>query len=92
MNKLNPTKFALAAGLSSVIAYISCVLLMALVGEEGVVRISNLLFHGMEFTGNIRMDIPLTDNLLGIVMSFVFWGIMGFIISSIYNKLINSNA
>ena len=85
-------KFALAAGLSSVIAYIGCVVLMAIVGEEGVIRISNLLFHGMEFTGNIRMDIPLTDNILGVVMSFVFWGFMGFVISSIYNKLIDSKA
>jgi len=87
MNKLNSKKIALAAGISSVIAYISCIILMMIVGEDGVVRISNLLFHGIEFSGNVRMDVPITDNLLGIIMSFIFWGGMGYIFASIYNRL-----
>ena len=89
MNKLNANKFSLAVGISSIAVYVSCVILMSIVGEAGVVRVSNLLFHGMEFKDIIRTNIPFTDNLIGIAASFIVWGGIGFIIASVYNKLIN---
>ncbi|MBT8221250.1 MAG: hypothetical protein KJP00_15590 [Bacteroidia bacterium] len=88
MNKLNANKFSLAIGISSIAIYVSCVILMSIVGEAGVIRVSNLLFHGMEFSNIIRTDIPFTDNLIGIVASFVVWGGIGYIIASVYNKLL----
>ena len=87
MKPLNQKKFGLAVGISSIAVYISCVILMSIIGEAGIIRVSNLLFHGMEFSNIIRMDIPLTDNLIGIAASFFVWGGIGYIIATVYNKL-----
>lgn len=44
MENLNQKKFALAAGLSSVVIYLGCFLIMAILGKDSLVKLSNLLF------------------------------------------------
>lgn len=87
MEKLNQKKFAIASGLASVVIYLGCFLVMAILGKDGLVKLSNLLFHGMDFSNIIRMDIPIGETLLGAVASFVFWGFVGYVLSFIYNKM-----
>lgn len=87
MEKLNKKKFAIASGLTSVVIYLGCFLVMAVLGKDSLVKLSNLLFHGMDFSDIIRMDIPIIETLLGAVVSFVFWGFIGYILSFIYNKM-----
>ena len=87
MKRINPTKFAIASGLTSVVIYLGCFLIMQLFGKEGIVKLSNLLFHGMDFNNIIRMDIPLWETILGAILSFGLWGIVGYLIAVIYNKL-----
>ena len=87
MENLNQKKFALAAGLSSVVIYLGCFLIMAILGKDSLGKLSNLLFHGMDFSNIIRMNIPIGETALGAIVSFVFWGITGYIIAFLYNRL-----
>ena len=87
MEKLSQKKFAIASGLASVLVYLGCFLIMTILGKDSLVKLSNLLFHGMDFSNIIRMNIPIGETLLGAVASFVFWGIVGYVLAFIYNKL-----
>ena len=87
MEKLNQKKFAIASGLTSVVIYLGCFLIMTILGKDSLVKLSNLLFHGMDFSNIIRMNIPIGETLLGAVTSFIFWGIIGYVLALIYNKM-----
>jgi len=87
MEKLNQKKFAIASGLASIVVYLGCFLIMTVLGKDGLVKLSNLLFHGMDFSNIIRMDISIGETLLGAVVSFAFWGFIGYVLSFIYNKI-----
>ena len=87
MEKLSQKKFAIASGLASVLVYLGCFLIMTILGKDSLVKLSNLLFHGMDFSNIIRMNIPIGETLLGALASFVFWGIVGYVLVFIYNKL-----
>lgn len=87
MEKLNQKKFAVALGLTSVVIYLGCFLIMTVLGKGSLVKLSNLLFHGMDFSNIIRMNIPIGETLLGAVTSFIFWGIISYVLALIYNKM-----
>ena len=87
MEKLSKKKFALAIGLVSVFVYFGCFLVMLILGKESLVKLSNLLFHGMDFTNIIRIEIPIMETVIGAVVSFIFWGLTGYLLALIYNKM-----
>ncbi len=83
--KVNTIKLGIASGVVSVLVYVGCAILMMIVGKDSLVSISNLLFHGMEFENIIRETVPLTETLLGLLVSFLFWGIVGYLVGILYN-------
>ena len=87
METINQRKYAIASGTTSVIIYLGCYLVMLLLGENGIVKLSNYLFHGMDFTNIIRVDIPIGETLLGALISFLFWELVGYLVAMIYNKI-----
>ena len=87
MGELNKKKFAVATGLVSVIVYLGCFFVMTILGKESLVKLSNLLFHGMDFTDIIRTEIPIVETLIGAVVSFIFWGLAGYLLALIYNGM-----
>ena len=87
MEQINAKRFGIASGLTSVIIYIACFLVMLILGKDGLVKLSNLLFHGMDFSNIIRMDIPFSESLIGLILSFLFWGGTGFLLAITYNRL-----
>jgi hypothetical protein len=87
MEKLNQKKFAIASGLTSVLVYLVCFSIMTVLGKDSLIKLSNLLFHGIDFNNIIRMNIPIGETLLGATISFVFWGVVGYILAFIFNKL-----
>lgn len=87
MNKSKPIKSAISSGITSVIIYLGCYLIMLLLGKESLVKLSNYLFHGVDFSTIIRINIPVGETLLGLVISFFFWGIIGFTYTLIFNKI-----
>jgi hypothetical protein len=87
MEIIHHKKLAVATGLASVVIYLGCFFIMAALGKESLVKLSNLLFHGMDFSNIIRMNIPISETVIGAFISFVFWGIIGYLIAFVYNKL-----
>lgn len=87
MISISQKKFALASGLISVVIYLACFLSMIELGKDALLKLSNLLFHGMDFSNITRMDIPIRETLLGALGSFVFLGFTGYLLALIYNKL-----
>lgn len=87
MKKQKAIKTAISTGLTSVVIYLGCYLIILIMGRHSIVKLSNYLFHGVDFTSIIRTDIPFLETLLGAVISFVFWGFVGLVFSLFYNKL-----
>lgn len=87
MENINIKRFGIASGITGATLYLACIIIMALLGSDLLINIANLLFHGIDFTEIIRMNISILESLLGIVVSFVFWGIIGFFLAYIYNKI-----
>ncbi|MCF6166969.1 DUF5676 family membrane protein [Lutibacter sp.] len=87
MTQINAKKFSLASGITGVIIYISCFFLMSILDKSTLIRLANTLFHGMDFSNILRMDIPIIETAIGIILSFIFWGITGYILAFVYNKI-----
>jgi hypothetical protein len=87
MNQINVKKFALASGFTGAIIYLTCFIIMSLLPKETLIKLANLIFHGIDFSEDIRMNIPIAETLLGIIASFIIWGIVGYLLGFIYNKL-----
>ena len=87
MNQLNVKSFALASGLTGSVVYLACFVVMSIFPKDVLIQMGNLLFHGVDFTEDLRMGIPITETLLGIVASFVVWGVVGLVFATFYNKL-----
>ena len=60
---------------------------MVILGEKSLIKLSNFIFHGMDFTTIIRTEIPLWETFVGVIISFIFWALIGYLIAFIYNKL-----
>lgn len=67
--------------------YLGCIIVMATVGREGSIRFFNSLFHGVDTTSIIGMDVSLTEALMGIVETFILFWLTGASIAGIYNML-----
>lgn len=85
MNSINIKKFGLAFGLTGAVSYVGCILLMATVGHAGAVSFFNSLFHGLDVSSIIRMNIPLWEAMIGIVQIFILSWLVGACIAVIYN-------
>jgi uncharacterized protein DUF5676 len=83
--QLNIRKFGLATGLTGVLLYFGCILLMLTVGRDGTIQFFNSLFHGLDMTPIIRVEVPLWEALLGIVEIFVLGWLSGACVAGIYN-------
>ncbi len=85
METLNVKKLGLAMGLTGVLLYIGCILIMLIAGREGTIFVFNSFMHGLDTETIIRMDIPLIDTLLGLVVTFVLGWLSGVLIAFFYN-------
>lgn len=90
MNSINIKKFGLACGITGAISYVGCILLMATVGYKGTVGFFNSLFHGLDVSSIIRMNIPLWEAMIGIVEIFILSWLLGACIAAIYNVSLRS--
>ena len=85
MKEIEIKIFGLAVGSAFAIFYLGCVLLMATVGREGTIFFFNSLFHGIDVTTVIRMEVPLWEILLGIIETFLLGWFLGARTASVYN-------
>ncbi len=85
MNTINIKRFGFAFGITGVILYLGCILLMATVGHEGTVKFFNSLLHGLDVTFIIRMQVSWVEALIGIVETFIIAWFIGASIACFYN-------
>ncbi len=85
MKEIEIKRFGLAIGAAFAVFYLGCILLMATVGREGTIFFFNSLFHGIDVTTVIRMEVPFWEVLLGIIEIFLLGWFLGAIIASVYN-------
>ena len=85
MGQLNINRFGISIGITGVLCFIACVIIMQTLGLEGTVRFFNSLFYGIDITSIIRMDVPLFEVLIGLVQTFVTGWLFGVSIAFFYN-------
>tara|TARA_R110002072_G_scaffold274918_3_gene435984 strand:- start:39 stop:314 length:276 start_codon:yes stop_codon:yes gene_type:complete len=88
MNHINIKKFGLAFGLTGVLLYMGCIVLMATVGHAGTVKFFNSLLHGLDVSTVVRMDVPLWEAGIGIIETFILGWLVGACIAGFYNATI----
>lgn len=88
---INVKKLGLAFGLTAALLYIGCIILMATVGHNATVNFFNNIFHGVDFSSVIRMDVPLWEAAFGLVQTFILFWLTGACLGAIYKFLNRSN-
>ncbi|MCB0669973.1 MAG: hypothetical protein KDC80_29305 [Saprospiraceae bacterium] len=89
MNTIHIRKFGLAVGLTWVLLYLGCAIVMLVVGREGTALFFNSLLHGLETASIIRMDVPFYEFCIGLAESFILGWLVGACIAGIYNFSLN---
>ncbi|MBU1821847.1 MAG: hypothetical protein KKG00_10105 [Bacteroidetes bacterium] len=82
---LSIRKLGMALGLTGVLAYLGCIILMVTVGYTGTVQFFNSLLHGLDVSDIIRPEVPLWEAALGVIQTFVLGWLAGAAIAGIYN-------
>ncbi|MEJ5962981.1 DUF5676 family membrane protein [Pedobacter immunditicola] len=85
MHTINVKRFGLATGLTATLLYAGCILVMATVGHSGTVTFFNSIFHGIDTTSLIRMNVPFWEVCMGIIQVFIIGWLVGACIAAIYN-------
>ena len=83
--KLNVKKLGFATGLTGALLYLGCMLIMLTLGQDGTIKLFNSLLHGLDVTSVARMDVPIVESLVGIVLTFILGWLIGACIASLYN-------
>jgi hypothetical protein len=85
MGAISIKRFGFAFGTTSALLYLGCVFVTAVAGRERTISFFNSLIHGLDVTSIIRMNMPLSEMLVGIVEIFILAWLTGATIASIYN-------
>ena len=87
MKQINVIKMGIACGLTSVLLYLVCIILMFTVGQKGTISFFNNLLHGLDTSAIIKMNVSLIDAILGLIQTFVLFWLIGASIATFYNAL-----
>lgn len=90
MNLISIKKMGLAFGITGVLLYLGCIIVMATVGHVGTVRFFNSLLHGVDVSPVLRMQMPGWEAIIGIFETFILAWLIGACISGLYNFLVGS--
>jgi hypothetical protein len=85
MNYIDVRRFGFAVGATGGILYLGCALILFLAGRDMAVWFTNSLLHGLDVSGIIRMNIPLSDIFIGLINTFIISWLSGACIAAIYN-------
>tara|TARA_R110001583_G_scaffold182679_1_gene340763 strand:+ start:2476 stop:2760 length:285 start_codon:yes stop_codon:yes gene_type:complete len=87
MQQINVKKMGIACGLTGLLLYLGCIILMFSAGQKGTVSFFNNLLHGLDTTAIIKMDVSMLDAVLGLLQTFVLFWLIGASIAAFYNAL-----
>lgn len=85
MNTINSKKLGLALGITGVIFYLGCMLLMLIAGKEGTIWFFNSILHGLDVTNVSRIGVPVGQTAAGILITFGLGSLGGYLTGTIYN-------
>ena len=85
MLQLNANKLGLAIGTTAAIIYLGCICLMLLAGQEGIIWFFNSILHGLDISPVSRINVPIRQTVIGIILTFGLGWLSGFLIGTIYN-------
>lgn len=83
--KLNIIRFGMASGVATGVFYIGCVLLMSIMGREGLITFFNGLMHGLDVGPILRTHVSLGESFLGLLNSVAVGWLFGGLLASVYN-------
>lgn len=89
MNKINSNKLGIALGITGVVLYFGCMLLMLIGGEAGTTWFFNSILHGLDVSDVSRMKVPIGQSIIGIILTFGLGWFTGFLTGTIYNRSIS---
>jgi hypothetical protein len=87
MQQINVKKMGIACGLTGLLLYLGCIILMFSAGQKGTISFFNNLLHGLDTTAIIKMDVSMLDAVLGLIQTFVLFWLIGASIAAFYNAL-----
>jgi hypothetical protein len=85
MATLNIVRVGLAAGVTSALLYVGCMITMRLLPEETTIRFFNSLLHGMDVTSVLQREVALGNAVIGIGSWFVICFVLGVLFAAMYN-------
>jgi len=85
-NKLSPNLVAWSLAAVAGIANVACAILFTAAPEQ-TLNFFNGLFHGIDLTGIVRIDIILGSMVLGFFETVISAFILGWLFATIYNNL-----
>jgi hypothetical protein len=77
----------LAFGITGVILYLGCIVVMVIAGRQGSVEFFNNLFHGINTASIIRINVPAREAVIGLIETFILFFLIGACIAGVYNYL-----
>lgn len=89
MNRIHIKSFGLATGVTATLLYVGCVVVMKLTGPELTKEFFNSLLHGIDISTILRMDVSITETILGLLQTFMIAWLTGASIASVYNVVSN---
>ena len=88
MEKLNTKVVALSAGIASAIVDIICLILIAVLPFDAMIKGTNALMHGIDISSIAVKKIAFAASIGGIIGWFVFGALIGYIFAVVYNLII----
>ena len=85
MQKLSAIRLGTALGAAGAIFYLACIILLAVAPSDSVVWVFNAFMHGADVTEILRPSVPLTQSIVGVLLTFVGGYVFGYIAASVYN-------
>ena len=86
MNHLNVKWTGLAVGITLVIVYSLCALVLSLIGHDTAVAVINGMMHSLDVTAVVtQTHVPVISALLGAVAWFIIGWLIGATFATIYN-------
>lgn len=85
MQTINSNKLGLSLGTTGVILFLACMCLMLIAGQRGTTWLFNSILHGLDVSTISRMNVPVSQTIAGIILTFGFGWLTGFLTGTIYN-------
>ncbi len=87
MERINENALALSAGIVSVLAYIVCLIFVAVLPLEAIIAIGNYMSHGVDIAKIAAKNITLGSVFVGTIGWFVVSYIAAYVFAYLYNRL-----